>query len=68
MRQLCESGLETVFVELVWVLLATGIFELGGFLRTSFVIHAVLRPDSVRPTAARSPAPPAPTTIALVVY
>jgi hypothetical protein len=29
--------------------------------------QAVLRPASVRPTAARRPAPPAPTTIALGV-
>ena len=31
----------------------------------SFVTHAVFNPASVKPTAARSPAPPAPTTIAL---
>lgn len=32
---------------------------------TSFVMHAVRNPDSVRPTAARRPAPPAPITMAL---
>lgn len=32
---------------------------------TSFVMHAVSSPDWARPTAARRPAPPAPTTIAL---
>lgn len=32
---------------------------------TNLVTHAVLRPASVRPTAARRPAPPAPTTMAL---
>ena len=31
----------------------------------NFVTHAVFNPASVKPTAARSPAPPAPTTIAL---
>lgn len=31
----------------------------------SFDTHAVFSPASVRPTAARSPAPPAPTTRAL---
>jgi hypothetical protein len=33
----------------------------------SFETHAVFRPASVRPTAARRPAPPAPTTMALRV-
>jgi hypothetical protein len=33
----------------------------------SFDMQAVLRPDSVRPTAARRPAPPEPMTMALVV-
>jgi len=34
----------------------------------SLDMHAVFIPDSVRPTAARRPAPPAPTTRALVWY
>jgi hypothetical protein len=34
----------------------------------SFVMHAVLKPCSARPMAARRPAPPAPTTTASKVW
>jgi hypothetical protein len=40
--------------------------QIGCLELTSLLIQAVSSPDSANPTAARRPAPPAPTTMALL--